>query len=90
MYVYIYIYTYTYTYTCKYIYIYIYINLPHFIRTPLIRNPPLGKYMFVYYQFRRRHDFPPHEIPPPSEANIVTVNLDGGTINLDGSNDVIC
>ena len=26
---------------------------------------------------------------PPSEANIVTINLDGGTINFDGGNEVI-
>ena len=71
--------------------IYIYINkythiLPPLKETPLI-IPPFGGFI-CYYQFRRRHDFPPHK-NPPSEANIVTINLDGGTINLDGGNEVI-
>ena len=43
-----------------YIYIYIY-NLLPLIRNPLIRNPPLGGTNICYYQFRRRHDYPPHK-----------------------------
>ena len=31
-------------------------NLP-----PLIINPPLGGKHIFYYQFRRRHDYPPHK-----------------------------
>ena len=59
--------------------------IPLKLETPLIRNPPLGEKEYWYCQFRRRHDYPPHKkLPPPSEANIVTINLDGGTINLDG------
>ena len=36
---------------------------PPYKKSPLIRNPPLGGFLF-YYQFRPRHDFPPHKIPP--------------------------
>ena len=44
-----------------YIYIYIYI----YIISPLMINPPnnkknLGGKNICYYQFRRRHDYPPH------------------------------
>ena len=33
-------------------------------KPPLIRNPPLGGNKYCYYQFRRRHDYPPHKNPP--------------------------
>ena len=58
------------------------------MKTPPNKKPPLGEGICFYYQLRRRHDFPPHKTPP-SEANIVTLNLDVGTINLDGGNEVI-
>ena len=62
-YIYIYIYNYIYIHICVYIYIYIYVyNLPPLNKKPsLIRNPPLGGTNICYYQFRRRHDYPPHK-----------------------------
>ena len=39
-------------------------NLCSLIRNLPNKKPPLGWGLFVYYQFRRRHDFPPHKIPP--------------------------
>ena len=65
----------------------LYYNLPPFINPPN-KQPTLGRGFLSYYKFRRRHDFPPHKIPP-LEANIATINLNGGTINLDGGNKVI-
>ena len=58
-------------------------NLPPLIRTPLIRNPPLGGKTIVTINL----DGGTISLlirTPPSEANIVTINLDVGTINLDG------
>ena len=39
-------------------------NLSPLIRNPPNKKPPLGRGFCAYYQFRRRHDFPPHKIPP--------------------------
>ena len=60
MYVYIYIYIYIYISLSIYIYIYIYIISPPLMITPLIKQKPLGDFVFDY-QFRRRHDYPPHK-----------------------------
>ena len=49
-----------YVYVYIYIYIYIY-NLPPLIITPLIKKQTLGGDKYCYYQFRRRHDYPPHK-----------------------------
>ena len=62
MYIYIYIYIYLYIYLL--IYIYIYIISPSLIRNPPNKKPPLRGEQYFYYQFRRRHDFPPHKKPP--------------------------
>ena len=75
--VHIYIYIYIYIYICTYIIRYIR-NLP-----PLIRNPPLGG-EFVFTINLDGGTISPLIRNPPSEANIVTINLDVGTINLDG------
>ena len=63
IYVCIHIYIYIYIYTCVYLSlsIYIYIISPPNKKPPLIRNPPLGGTNICYYQFRRRHDYPPHK-----------------------------
>ena len=50
-------YIYIYIYIYMYIYIYIY-NIPLII-TPLIKEKNLGEKKTVYYQFRRRHTYPP-------------------------------
>ena len=57
----VYIYIYIYINVYIYIYIYIYITSPLNKKPPLIRNPPLGGTNICYYQFRRRHDYPPHK-----------------------------
>ena len=61
-------------------------TLPPLIRNPPNKNPPLGGETCCDYQFTRRHHYPPHK-KPPSEANMVTIDLDGGTINSDGGGD---
>ena len=53
--IHIHIYIYIYIYT----HIYILCNLPPLIINPPNKNKTLG--VFVYYQFRRRHDYPPHK-----------------------------
>ena len=50
---------------------------------PLIRNPPLGGTNIVTIDLGGG-TITPLIRTPPSEANIVTINLDGVTINLDG------
>ena len=37
---------------------------PPFNKKPPLGRAPWGGDLFVYYQSRRRHDFPPHKIPP--------------------------
>ena len=64
--IHIYIYIHTYIHTCMhaymYIYIYIYIcNLPALIINPPNKKKNLGDKNKFYYQFRRRHDYPPHK-----------------------------
>ena len=44
-----------------YIYIYIYIISPLTNKTHLIKKKNLGEQHICYYQFRRRHDYPPHK-----------------------------
>ena len=58
---------YIYTYLCICIYTYIYIYICIYIIYPPLNNKPLliknnlwGIFV-VYYQFRRRHDYPPHK-----------------------------
>ena len=52
-------------------------------KAPLIRNLPLEGTNICYYQFRRRHDYPPHKqrflVKPPPNGGFV---LDRRSIDL--------
>ena len=56
---------YIYIHVCVYIYIYIYACICIYHLLPLIIPPliktNLGGNNICYYQFRRRHDYPPHK-----------------------------
>ena len=70
-------------------------DLPHpswvyikVISPRLIRTPPLGGDFFFTINLDGGTISPLIKYPP-SEANIATINLNRGTINLDGGNKVI-